>query len=150
MEPTTFRAGTIDIDGQRLLITQADFERLQELIVEARRWEPRGNEYLRRLEQEMEAAHTVLPSEIPADTVTMNSKVRLLDLDSGETMELSLVYPEDADADAARISVLAPIGTAVLGTRAGDKISWPVPDGLRRLKVVQVLYQPEAAGDETL
>jgi regulator of nucleoside diphosphate kinase len=139
---------TAETGEHRLLITNSDLERLRELIVEEKRWEPRGNEYLHRLEREMAAARILPPDAIPADVVTMNSTVRLLDLDSRETMDLTLVFPDDANVDEDKISVLAPIGTAVLGYRAGDEIAWPVPDGVRRLKVVEVLYQPEAAGEE--
>lgn len=148
MEAVLSPSGTIDVTEHRILITDADRERLKELIVEAKRWEPRGNEYLNRLEQEIAAARILPPSEIPANVVTMNSTVRLLDLDSQETMDLTVVFPDEANVDEAKISVLAPIGTAVLGYRAGDEIRWPVPDGVRRLMVVEVLYQPEAAGDE--
>jgi regulator of nucleoside diphosphate kinase len=80
----------------------------------------------------------------------MNSRVRLRDLDSGEQMEVSLVYPAAADVKSNKVSVLAPIGTAILGYRTGDTIDWEVPAGLRRLKVEDVLYQPEASGDYSL
>jgi len=148
MEATLPQSGTTEINEHRVLITDADLQRLKELIIEARRLEPRGNEYLTRLEQELADAQILPPSAIPADVVTMNSTVRLLDLDSQDIMDLTLVFPEEANVDENKISVLAPIGTAVLGYRAGDEISWPVPDGVRRFVVVEVLYQPEAAGDE--
>jgi regulator of nucleoside diphosphate kinase len=77
----------------------------------------------------------------------MNSKVRLRDLDTGEKETYTLVYPHEADASAGRISVLAPVGTAIVGNRVGDVIEWPVPAGLRRLKVEAVLDQPERAGE---
>jgi regulator of nucleoside diphosphate kinase len=80
----------------------------------------------------------------------MNSRVRLRDLDSGEKMQISLVYPSAADASAKKVSVLAPIGTAILGYRTGDTIEWEVPAGVRRLKIEDVLYQPEASGDFSL
>ena len=80
----------------------------------------------------------------------MRSKVRLKDLVSGETNVYSLVFPTEADFSEGKISVLAPIGTAILGYKRGDTIEWPVPSGLRRLKVDQVLYQPEAAGNFSL
>ena len=76
----------------------------------------------------------------------MNSSVRLRDLDSGETEGYELVEPTDADMTFDRISVLAPIGTAILGYRLGDVIEWPVPAGLRRLRVEEILDQPERAG----
>jgi regulator of nucleoside diphosphate kinase len=82
---------------------------------------------------------------VPADVVTMNSEVRLMDLDSGETKVYTLVFPSQARSKNA-VSVLAPIGTAILGYRVGSVIEWRVPRGVRRLKVLAVLYQPEAAG----
>jgi regulator of nucleoside diphosphate kinase len=77
----------------------------------------------------------------------MNSRVLLLDMDSHEEMEYTLVFPQDADPAQGKISVLAPIGTAMLGYREGDVFSWQVPDGMRRLKVQKILFQPEASGN---
>ena len=84
------------------------------------------------------------------DAITMRSKVRLKDLESRKEMIYSLVFPNEADIDEGRISVLAPVGTAMIGYRVGDIIEWEVPSGLRRLKVEEVLYQPEASGDYQL
>lgn len=90
----------------------------------------------------------VLPSdEIPEDVITMNSRARLKDLEKGSTLEYTLVYPNDANFAEGKISVLAPIGAAMIGYRVGDEIEWEVPGGLRHFKVEEVLYQPEAAGD---
>jgi regulator of nucleoside diphosphate kinase len=80
----------------------------------------------------------------------MNSQVLLCDIDTLETMTYTLVFPKDADIDSGSISVLAPVGTAILGYRQGDIVEWPVPAGIRRLRIEKVLYQPEAAGDYTL
>jgi regulator of nucleoside diphosphate kinase len=80
----------------------------------------------------------------------MRSKVRLKDLVSGESNTYSLVFPTEANFAEGKISVLAPIGTAILGYKRGDTIEWPVPSGLRRLKVEEILYQPESAGDHDL
>ena len=82
---------------------------------------------------------------IPADVVTMDSEVALRNLDTGEEMVFTVVFPGKANVDERRLSVLAPLGAAVLGYRAGDIIEWTVPGGVRRLKVEEVLYQPEAA-----
>lgn len=103
--------------------------------------------HLRELQQELDRAKVVDPKSIPADVVTMNSKVLLKDLDSGEEETYTLVFPADADLDEGKISVLAPIGTAILGYRVGATISWKVPAGVRKLKIEKLLYQPEAAGD---
>ena len=74
----------------------------------------------------------------------MNSRAELLDLDSGERMEFTLVFPSDANIEAGKISVLAPLGTAMLGYRVGDEFEWHVPYGIRRFKVNYVYFQPEA------
>lgn len=105
---------------------------------------------LEDLAAELRMASVVAPEEIPADVITMNSRVRLLDLDKGSTVEYTLVYPQAADYSQGKISIVAPIGAAMLGYRVGDEIDWPVPGGRRRFKVEEVLYQPEAAGDYNL
>lgn len=130
-----------------IYITEVDKKRLQKLIDEANEFTKGNKAYLANLEQELNRANVVSSKEIPQDTITMNSQVVLKDLDSGEEMLYSLVYPDDADLKANKISVLAPVGTAILGYRLGDIIDWPVPDGTVRLEVVKLLYQPEAAGD---
>jgi regulator of nucleoside diphosphate kinase len=78
----------------------------------------------------------------------MNSRVLFEDVESGEELEVTLVYPRNADFDQRRISVLAPVGTALLGLAVGESIVWPTPGGTdRRLRVTRLSYQPEAAGD---
>ncbi len=121
--------------------------RLRELIDEARRLDRRVSEHLESLEGELSRARLVAPTDIPPDVVTMHSTVRLVDLDTSEEMVYTLVFPNDADVTQSRISVLAPIGTAILGYRVSDAFTWKVPDGIRRLQVREILYQPEAAGD---
>jgi regulator of nucleoside diphosphate kinase len=129
-----------------LIISHADRKRLEALIDSARMDSRVREDYLAALEGELGRARVVPAGKVPADVVTMNSVVRLRDLDSDETEEYELVYPTDADVSLNCISVLAPIGTAILGYRLGDVIEWPVPAGLRRLRVEEVLYQPERAG----
>ena len=130
-----------------LIISHVDRERLAALIESARIDSRVHEDYLAALEAELQRARVVAAGKVPPDVVTMNSVVRLRDLDSVVTEEYELVYPEDADITRHRISVLAPIGTAILGYRVGDVIEWPVPAGLRRLKVEAILYQPERAGE---
>jgi regulator of nucleoside diphosphate kinase len=136
-----------ETNERTLLVTVDDLGRLRKLIDRAKLRDPRDSEYLDRLEGELSAARAVASARVPSDVVTMNSTVHLLDLDTAERLIFTLVFPDEADIDNAKVSVLAPIGTAVLGYRAGDRLSWQVPDGVRRLKVVEVLYQPEASGD---
>jgi regulator of nucleoside diphosphate kinase len=98
---------------------------------------------LKGFERELGRAHVFGPEAVPANV--MNSRGELLDLDTGERMEFTLVFPSEANIDQGKISVLAPLGTAMLGYRVGDKFDWTVPYGLRRLKMTIVHLQPEAA-----
>ena len=129
----------------RLFITETDFEKLRSLVEGRRGAHFSDFEYLDTLEQELDDAEIVEPHAIPSDVITMNSQARLKDLDSGEEKVYRLVFPDTFRGEN-RVSILAPIGTAMLAYRTGDVIEWHVPRGLRRLKVVEVLYQPEAAG----
>ena len=131
-----------------IYITTSDYHRLSGLIEMSR--ERNGDadrEYLDQLEEELGRAELVNPTEIPADVITMRSKVSLKDLKSGQTVMYSLVFPSEANSNDGHISVLAPIGTALLGNRSGVVVESKVPSGLRRLKVKEILYQPEAAGN---
>ena len=80
----------------------------------------------------------------------MNSKFKLKDLDSGEEMTYTLVFPEDADIYKNKISIYAPMGIALIGYRVSDIIEWQVPGGILRIKVLEIIYQPEASGDFNL
>lgn len=132
-----------DTNSRTIFITEADMSRLQPLIERMKG----GRDDLKHLQQELERAKVVLPREVPADVVTMNSKVRVRDMHTGEEDTYTLVFPEQADIEAGKISVVAPIGTAMLGQRVGDEFQWQVPGGTVKLRVEAVPYQPEAAGD---
>jgi regulator of nucleoside diphosphate kinase len=129
----------------RIYITGTDSEKLRRLIAGRRGGRSLDGEYLDIIEQELDRAEIVEREAIPRDVITMNSEVRLRDLDSGEVRSYRLIFPTQSRSDNS-ISVLAPIGTAMLGYRTGDVIKWRVPKGVRRLKVLEVVYQPEAAG----
>ena len=133
-----------------IYITEHDHERLSGLIESNRERDAADMEYFQRLEEALDRAEIVDPKEIPTDVITMRSQVRLKDLVTGEAKIYALVFPTEANVSEGKISILAPIGTAILGYKRGDTIEWPVPSGLRRIKVDEVLYQPEAAGDYQL
>lgn len=133
-----------------IFVTEFDLERLEKLLEDLKRFDYRGRRDLKDLEAELQRASIVAPHDVPGDVITMNSRVCLKDLDTEEEATYTLVFPNDADIDRNRISILAPIGTAMFGYRVGDTFEWPVPDGLRRLVVTRILYQPEAAGDHEL
>jgi len=108
--------------------------------------DPRGHGDLKALTQELRRAVIVDPKDVFNDVITMNSRAEMRDLETGETVAFTLVFPSEANIDEEKISVLAPIGAGMLGYRVGDEFEWNVPGGLRRMKVTKVEYQPEAAG----
>jgi regulator of nucleoside diphosphate kinase len=132
----------------KIYITEFDLKRLKGLIRYAEeRWDKRVIRYLEELDEELDRAEIVKPEEIPTDVITMNSTFRLSNLDTAEEAVYTLVFPAKADSTSRKISILAPVGTAVLGYRVGDTVEWKVPGGLKRLKVKEIVYQPEAARD---
>lgn len=138
------------METRQIYVTAFDLKRLRELIAEQKRIKKESKEYINSLEAELERAQVVLPQEVPADVVTMNSRLVIEDLETGDEMTFTLVFPETADLARERVSVLAPLGTAVLGYRVGDTFEWKVPAGVVQYRVKQILYQPEAAGDYDL
>lgn len=130
----------------RIRVTASDRQRLLGLI-EARLG-TRERAAAEALSEELERAEVLPAAEITGDVVTMNSRVVFRDEETGEHREISLVYPRASDPRQGRISVLAPVGSALLGLSVGQTIDWPLPRGRRkRLRLVEVLYQPEQAGD---
>lgn len=134
-------------EERSIYITEFDLARLEDLLDKVDTEGSRDSRHLQELEDELLRAEVVEPRQIPADVVTMNSRVALKDLATGEEMVYELVFPADARLEENKISILAPIGTALLGYRAGDTITWKVPGGTRKIKITKILYQPEAAGD---
>jgi regulator of nucleoside diphosphate kinase len=135
------------MSGKPIHITAFDLERLRRLLSNAQATEYRESEYLEKLKMELDRAMIVTPQEIPPTVVTMNSTIELVDMDTKETETYTLVFPEDADISKGKISILAPIGTAMLGYEIGDVFEWEVPAGKRRLRVERIIYQPEASGN---
>jgi len=132
---------------KEIFITESNLKRLETVI----QYAPISNECqkdnLERLSEDLQRATVVDSKDIPPDVVTINSTLQMRDLDSGEEMMFTLVSPSNADISRGRISLLAPVGSAVVGYRSGDIVEWRVPAGSKRLKIEKVLYQPEAAGD---
>lgn len=128
-----------------IILTDRDYARLTRMLETAG-----DDDSVFALEAEMARASIVPADRVPADVATLYSRVVIRD-DVGKEREVVLVLPPQADARRNKVSVLSPLGTALLGLRAGQTIEWKVPRGSRRFEVLQVLYQPEAAGeDETL
>ncbi len=127
-----------------LLVSRLDCERLESLLeqphVQGLNTEP--------LRLELDRAELLEPKEMPGDVITMNSTARFRDVNSGGERELTLVYPKDVDPEADNISILAPVGSALLGLSQGDEIEWPKPGGgMLRVQIEEVTYQPERSGE---
>ena len=138
------------MEEREIYVTNFDFQRLKELLKVAKEFKYQNRDDLKKLEQELERATIVDPRDVPPDVVTMNSQMELLDLDTNEKTALTLVFPSDANIDRGKISIIAPIGTAILGYRVGDIVTWQVPARERRIKIQKILYQPEDSGDYNL
>jgi regulator of nucleoside diphosphate kinase len=128
-----------------IFISELDLKRIEQILSTL----PHDQqERLATLEEELERANIVEPSEIPHNVVTMNSTVKFSVSASQQTFCLTLVYPKDMTDDGKTISILAPAGSAMLGLVEGAEIEWPTPDGKgMKVKVEEILYQPERAGE---
>ena len=149
MMTTQVRQFRQDKDGieNPIYVTSQDKQRLEDLLMEVEASDPRKHGDLKALTEELHRAVIVDPKDVFSDVITMNSRAEMRDFETGETVAFTLVFPSEANIDEEKISVLAPIGAGMLGYRVGDEFEWKVPDGLRRMKVTNVEYQPEAAGD---
>ncbi len=126
----------------KIYLTQNDLDQLLKLV------ESQPGKRFEKLESELVRAHVVSREKIPSDVVTMNSRVIFENETTRERREITLVYPGSADIDEGKISVLVPVGTALLGLRAGQSIDWELPGGEKqRFRIVEVPFQPEAAGE---
>ncbi|MEF9979432.1 MAG: nucleoside diphosphate kinase regulator [Thermomonas sp.] len=138
---------TVAASRPPLLLSRLDVERIEALLEQ-----PSFRSLdTSALQEELGRAELAEPAAIPGDVITMNStaQVRVDDpLQGAHEHEVTLVYPREADGSADKVSILAPVGSALLGLRVGDAIDWPLPGGRdARLQVLAVRYQPEAAGD---
>jgi regulator of nucleoside diphosphate kinase len=128
---------------RQIIITESDRRNLETLLSSefAQVVGPFGR--FDDLKRELQRARIVSPDDVSGDVVTMHSRVVLRDLESGEYETYTLVFPHEADIAEGRLSILAPIGTAILGEHVGDDVHWRVPSGWRRLKIEEIIYQPE-------
>ena len=132
------------MNHDNIVMTAADHAELSSVVTLASKVSSRMKFEMRLLENELKHAKIVRAEDLPPDVITMNSRAELFDLETSERMQFTLVLPRDANIDEGKISVFAPLGTAMLGYRVGDEFEWHVPHGIRRLKVTDVYFQPEA------
>lgn len=135
------------MNERTIYVTEFDLDRLERLFGRGTGEIRRDQGYLDQLEEELGNCKVVTPQEVPPDVVTLNSQVRLCDLDADRQMTVQLVLPEQANLAEGRLSIVSPIGTAILGYAAGDVVEWEVHSGTKKIRIEEILYQPEAAGD---
>ena len=128
---------------KKLIITRADRDRLDDLFLSTIAEAFRDKPYLNDLRGELDVAQIVDPAEVPFDVITMNSTVRLRDMKTKEAETFTLVYPNEANIAKGKLSILAPLGTAILGYRVGDLVRWQVPSGVGRWRVEELIFQPQ-------
>lgn len=130
-------------EDEQITVTELDHARLAALLRSAD-----ASEVDQRLDDELERAVVVPSADVPRDVVTMNSRVTFVDVQTGASSTVQLVYPRDAAPASGKLSVFAPMGAALLGLSVGQSIAWTLPNGrTRTVRVTSVDYQPEAAGD---
>lgn len=128
-----------------IIINELDAERLDSLLANPTY---ANSPIANALNEELDRADIVSPQDVPANVVSMNSQIEFLDMNNGETLIRTLVYPASVKDSAEHISVMAPIGAALLGLKVGDEMTWTLPNGATsKIKVISILYQPEAAGE---
>jgi regulator of nucleoside diphosphate kinase len=127
----------MQMNTEKIIITQTDYQKLSSLVSKT------NTPTSELLEEELSRASVVNADQVPSDVITMNSTARFVDLDSEKESTITLVFPHEANVEENKVSILVPLGAALIGLRAGQEIIWPMPNGKeRRLKVVEVLSQP--------
>ena len=137
------------MNNKKIVITDCDHKCLLKLIKDLECYEDCDGErrtFIYNLKFKLKCAAIVTPKSVNHTTVTMNSRVRFENLDSGKQSVYTLVFPDESDISKNNISIMAPMGIAILGHKIGDIIKCDIPRGVSYLKIIDVEYQPEAAG----
>ncbi|EJK2113398.1 nucleoside diphosphate kinase regulator [Vibrio navarrensis] len=126
-----------------IIVSTLDMDRISTLLEKATQW----SAVLEKLEDELDRATVMASSDMPSDVVTMNSTVCFKFVGSDNSMEKTLVYPDQVRSSE-DISIFAPVGSALLGLSVGQQLTWPMPGGQEKtIEIIDVVYQPERAGD---
>lgn len=140
--------GETNVGQHTVWVTEKDMAKLERLLSSAKNRFPRDYQHIARLARELDGAEVIPTEEAPPNVVTMDCEARVENLDTGREAVYKLALPAEADISTGKISVLAPLGTALLGSCEGDVIEFHAPGGIRRLRVAAVSYQPETVGIE--
>jgi len=131
---------------KKLIVNRLDYARIKKSISDARQFNSISKADADKLISELDSASIVEPESVPSDVVTMNSVVKLSFLNNDKQVQFQIVYPDQANFKENKISIFSPIATALIGYRVKDEIEWIVPSGITRMRIDEIIYQPEAAG----
>lgn len=132
---------------KKVTLTKNDYTRIYKAITDAKNSKTINSNEAEKLLSELSKAEIVPSEKIDKDVVTMNSEVKLFFKNTQKEQSFKIVYPQDANLKENKISIFSPIATALIGYKIGDEIEWIVPSGMTKIKIVDLIYQPEAAGD---
>lgn len=135
---------------KKIILNRLDYLRIKKRIEDALKLRSIAGSEAESLLNELESATIMEPGDIPPDVVTMNSVVRISFINHKKQVQFQIVYPDQANLKEHKISIFSPIATALIGYRTGDEIEWIVPAGLTKIRIHEIIYQPEAAGDFNL
>lgn len=135
---------------KKIIINKLDYLRIKQFLGNAIQIRSISNSEAEKLLKELEAAEVIDPEKIPSHVVTMNSIVKLTFLNNNTQATFQLVYPDQANLKENRISIFSPVATALIGYSVGDLIEWIVPAGITKIRIDEILYQPESSGDYNL
>jgi regulator of nucleoside diphosphate kinase len=131
----------------KIILSELDVARIRKSIGKAKESKSISESETESLLKELDGATVVKSREMPKDIVTMNSVVKITFMKTNKQIELSIVYPDQANTNENKISIFSPIAAALIGYKVGDTIDWIVPSGPTSIRVDEIIYQPEAAGD---
>jgi len=131
----------------RITLSRVDYARIKKCINDAKQLKSISITEAEKLMEELNSATIVEPEDMPSDVVTMNSIIKMSFPNIDKHVQFQIVYPNQANVKENKISIFSPIATALIGYKIGDEIEWLVPGGLTKIKIVEIIYQPEAAGD---
>ena len=134
----------------KIILNRLDYARIKKCIRDSQQFKSISNHEAESLLQELESAEILEPEDIPSNVVTMNSIVRMSFINSKKHVQFQIVYPNEANFKDNKISIFSPIATALIGYKVGDEIEWIIPAGITRIRIDEIIYQPEAAGHYTL
>jgi regulator of nucleoside diphosphate kinase len=134
----------------KLIVNRLDYARIKNCISDAMQFKSISKAEAEKLRAELDSAKIVEPEAVPSNVVTMNSIVKLSFLNNNKQVQFQIVYPNQANLKENKISIFSPIATALIGYSVKDEIEWIVPAGLTKIRIDEIIYQPEAAGDYDL